>query len=499
MTDLRTHFDSLLTASSYGGWKNSITGYGSLTDKTAAMSFDRRPALDTEVLSALYHGHDMSARVIEAQAEEEFRAEYQVKVDGDVDGKFGQQIQEKLQELALDSAFLDGRIWGRLFGGGATVLGADDGGGAADPLDTSRVKRFDWVRTIDRRYLWPNRRYLIGPKAGLPETYYIVPETAYTGYQTSGSDWTQNADTREIHESRMVLWPGVRTGRRERENNGSWDYSVLDRVWPTLQLFETFWKGVSVLLTDGSQGVYQVAGLWEKIMDGQGDRLSERFGLLDLYKSVLKSIIIDKDQESYERHNASFAGLPDLLHESELRLSGAVQTPVLILFGQQVGGLGQTSDGDLRWFFDRTKVSRKKIVEPRILQVAQIAAILLGRPDAKISLDWGNLWTMTDLEEAQVHAQWAAADAAAIQSEVLLPEEVALSRYQNKVWTSGYSGVDLAARKSALSKELTLLSKGPQPVDEAEIDAEIQSNTDRVRDNGEERGPDNHQGREIGG
>jgi hypothetical protein len=50
---------------------------------------------------------------------------------------------------------------------------------------------------------------------------------------------------------RALNLDGVRTAQREQNMNASYDYSVLDKCWPQLRMFETLWKGVELLVVEG--------------------------------------------------------------------------------------------------------------------------------------------------------------------------------------------------------------------------------------------------------
>jgi phage-related protein (TIGR01555 family) len=413
----------------------------------------------------MFHGSDIANRVVSALPEEEFRPGFDLALEGPDGEVLDEQLQKDLMadlaRLRAWPAMLDGRIWGRLYGGAATVLGADDGQGAAEPLDVARVKRLDWLVSIDRRELVPNRRYTDGPKAGQVETYWLVPSNTYETYGAVVAKGSY-----EIHETRLIVWPGVRTARREKQLNFTWDHSVLDTVWPVIKSFETTWRGSELLSVEASQGVFKIRGLAEKLLKrGGAEAMATRFSIVDQAKSTMNSIVLDADQESYDRQAVAFAGLPDLLKEARLRLSAAVQIPVVILFGQQVGGLGQEGSTDLRWFFDRTKVSQVDVVQPRLVRLLEILLLLRGRQGIRPVIKWRSLWEPTAVEVATERQAVATTDAQYIRDGVFLAEEIALSRIINGQWSPGYSAVDTAARRAVLVRALAELADPPDPPD----------------------------------
>jgi len=453
----RTHLDSLLDNAPYAGggtgWVNPLTGYGTSRDKSTYGYFSGFSPTDLGTLSSLYHGSDLAARVIDVVPEEEFRLPFRVCIDED--DELTDQLNKKMTLLEAKVKMKEARIWGRLFGGSCLVIGADDGRGAHEPLDPKNVRTLDWLTVVDRRYLWPIQWYQTGPKAGEPELYTV--SNTWTGV-TTGSYI--------LHESRMIRFPGARTAKREKMLNANWDYSIIDKVLPQIRMLETIYKGVEILVIDGPQGVYKVKGLMDQILAGNETAMVKRFELVDMFRSTLRAILIDADQESFERQQITYSGLPEILVQMQRRLSSAVQIPIMVLFGQSPVGLGQNNDNDIRWFYDLTVSSQNELLMPRILKVAEMALASLGRVDAvdKLRVKFEPLWSPTAKEIAEERESVSRTDKNYIDSGVLTPEEVALSRFQRGgEWSREWTGVDRETREAMLQDILSNLQKGSEP------------------------------------
>ena len=75
------------------------------------------------------------------------------------------------KRLGLKARFLEGYIFGRLFGGGLVIIGADDGQDMAEPLNMADVRTVRYLSWIDRRFAFANSWYAeIGPKFGEVQT-----------------------------------------------------------------------------------------------------------------------------------------------------------------------------------------------------------------------------------------------------------------------------------------------------------------------------------------
>lgn len=429
-----------------GHWQNNATGYGTSRDKTTYTQFRGYQPIDLITLSNLYHGYDMAARVCNIVPDEEFRLPFEVFVGED---PINERIAAELERINARERMLEARIWGQLYGGCALVFGGDDGLGAGDPINVSGLKSLDWLQVVDRRYLWPVSYYQNGPKAGTPDRY-VLSQT-WVGV---------NAGAFVIHESRMIRFPGARTSQREKNLNASWDYSILDRVYPTLRMFEGIWKGIEILVTDGPQAVYKVKGLFDKILAGQEAAMQQRFAMIDTWRSVLRAILIDADQESFERQTVTFSGLDQILNQATMRLAASLDIPPARLGGPRVSGLNASDDNDLRAFYDRVASSQESILGPRIKDLVRVILATLGRSDLndKIQLKFKPLYTPSALEQAQERAATATADSTYIQAGVFTPEEVALSRVLDRgIWSSEWTAVDRGVREKLLKKALSEL------------------------------------------
>jgi uncharacterized protein len=467
---LVTRLDDLLSES-YGssapsGWYNPMTGLGTGRDKTTYTRFGVMRALDTQTLAGMYHGHDLSARVVDVIPDEELRLPFCLEIElEDDDGEDEPETKDaKAAKSFLKSEFkrlnarqhiLDGRRWGRCFGGAATIIGAQDRQSASLPLRLDRVRQVDWLRTLDRRYLWPNTWYTKGAKNGQVETYNL--NDTHPG----------GSESFVIHESRLILWPGSATAQREKDWNFSWDHSVLDRCWGVLRSFETLYRGVELLITDGPQAVYKVRGLMDQIIAGHEDAIRTRFELIDMFRSILRAVVIDAEGgESFERQQVTYSGTPEILNQMQLRLSAATQIPIMVLFGQSPGGLGVTGENDLRWFFDRTASSQRNVLAPRIEQIADLLLSVGGYDQfvGSVEVEFAPLWTPSEKEQAETRTQQSLADKNWIDSGVITPEETGLSRFgpRGRI-QNGWKAFDRPTREKILKDVLAGLQAGSEP------------------------------------
>lgn len=437
------------------GWVNTATGFGTSRDKSEyGFVLPSRILTDTE-LSTLYHADDMAQRMVDVVPQEMFREGFAFETG---DPLVDAALNDKFDTLEAPAKFAEGARWGRCFGGAGILIGADDGRDSDLPLIPEKADDVAFLYVIDRRLLWPLSYYDEPghPKLGQPKTYLVT---------TIGGT---HFNTTVCHESRLILFRGANTGIRERHQLMGWDMSVLQRVYDVLRSFNTGWKSVETLLVDGNQAIFKMTGLAESLSSGGEEILRARMQAMDLYRSVMRAMVIDADgQESFERQAANFSGIPDTLEKFMLRLAAAVQIPVTILMGQSPAGMNATGDSDFRWFYDRIKAEQTMIAAPKIKRLGKIwLRTRAGQEHTSSAAKMMNvkfpaLWTETPSDQATRENTIATRDKTYIDSQVLSPEEVALHRFGSP------DGFDreilitqeaIAARKSVLSGDIAKMT-----------------------------------------
>lgn len=410
------------------GLVNTVTGFGTSLDKSTYSHFTRVRPISDEELSGLYHGCATARRMVDVVPQEMLREGYTSDV-GDPDSN--EWLSEKHRELDTRGKLIDGMRWGRLYGGSAILIGADDGRPAHQPLRADRVRSVRYLYVVDRRYLTPLTWYgdPAHPKFGEPETYHLSPQHGHV----------QHEGLQVVHESRLILFGGAPTDAMARQELGGWDYSVLQAPYEALVQFETSWAALSIMIQEANQPVWKMSGLSEAIAAGEGDILRERYKLTNIAKSIVSAVVIDAGNkqdpaESFERQHIQFAGIPDVQDKIMLRLASSVAIPVTILMGQSPAGMNATGESDFRWFYDGLRADQNNYLAPKIRRLNEILLATREAPSKKLDprahvIKFPPLWTLDPLQEAERRLKDAQADAARVQSGILLPEESALSRF----------------------------------------------------------------------
>lgn len=395
------------------GWINAWTGLGTGRDKTTAGRFENVVPLTDAELSWLYNGDPMAAKIVDTPPRQMLRQGFTVT---DKDQGAATAVQTRARVLDVRTKLEEGHIWGRTFGGAVVMIGADDGQDSSLPLDETRIKSLDFLQVYDRRQVYPQtfHKNTRSPKYGEPAVYRITPYDGTESY---------------VHETRLILCRGAFTGLQERRTMNHWDYSVLQRPYDTLRQFWANHKAAEHMMTDASQAVLKLKGLFSQIASGDLTLLQTRAQFLDLSRSVARAVLLDADSgESLEKIQTAFAGVPDMLAKSAQLLAAVSGIPVTIIMGQAPAGLNATGDSDIRNFYDTLQVDRELILRPDLERLIHLIALSLGIR-SKPGIEFPPLWQETRKEEAEREKLEADTDNVRIQSQVLTPEEVALARY----------------------------------------------------------------------
>lgn len=372
----------------------------------------------------------------------------------DDDGKALVEALE-LQDIELGTLlqFKEALNYERAYGGGAILLGVDDGGmDLTTPLDETRIKSINFINAY--RGGWDGEilawRYYNDPRKanfGMPAVYQLrnlgVPissppapgEKVTQAFQPTVTS-TGGPILYYVHESRLLVFPGVAVSRRARVQMRGWGDSIFTRVNEVLAQYGQTWQGVSVLMQEWAQGVLQIDGLAASLatnsVEGQG-LLMTRALALQLSQSVARMRIIDS-KEKFSREVTPLSGVAEVLQQFALRLAAAADMPVALLMGQAPAGLNATGASDIRFFYDRIASRQNDRMMPqwrrfKRLQMLSKSGPTHGHLPDRWRVEPRGLYQATDSELADIRYKQSQTDSAYLDRGVVTPEEIAGSRF----------------------------------------------------------------------
>src|SRR5580704_13585263 len=390
-------------------WQNLLSGLGSARDKSTYAHLDPNEGLATEYLEQLYLNDDIAARICDLVPYEMLRQGFSIKVD---DQGF---LRPDLSDILRDAL-----VKSRIFGAAFIYVGADDGQPQEAPLLTQKVKRVRLLNVLTTKDL-------------IHQCFYADPNCEKFGhcelYRLNASSYNQAA---VIHESRLIPFFGT-----SLLNHRQYPPSMLQRIYPVLQQFHTAWQAAAHLMTDAAQGVFKLKGLHSAMSSNRSEELLKRMELVDMSRSISRSIILDAEDEDFRRDSYGFSGIPEILEKMMLRLAAAARIPVSLLMGQAPAGMNATGESDTRFFYDQVRAEQEAL-KPKLERLVKIIA---GDENAKVNIEFPALGQMTDREKAELRCMEAETDRIYLQEGVLLPEEVAIKRF-----SSGEFSIDINSR-----------------------------------------------------
>jgi phage-related protein (TIGR01555 family) len=485
------------------GWINALTGVGDMIrDKSMRTRFES-DVVDYDTAMDMWRGDPIAARIVELLPSEATREGYEIvladeKPASTVNAEVAQgyaaagiafaasamaraaarrdsgeadphaiesDVEADLQRLNVDENIRAAMCFERSLGGGAILLGVvDHCPSLAEPLDLMQVKSLEWMTTLEARELQPVKWYSdpFSANFGKPEIWRLVPVTSAGGVTTPMV---------EIHESRMIIFPGVRVTKRPMIGAPSgWGDSVFTRISAILRDFNGSHRSAAVLLSDFAQAVYKIKDLAGTIAsDGRGS-LVERMTTIDLGRSIARAILVDSEEE-FDRKSTPMTGFPETLDRLAALLAAGAEMPLTLLMGQSPGGLNATGASDIRFWYDRVAGIQKRVVTPAVRRIVDILFAVRGLPPGAVDYDVKHkpLWQETDKERVDARLAQAGIDEKYVNLGVYTPDEVATSRFGGDSF-SYETKLDFEARAA----QAALPPSPMQPVDPNDPNAQVQ-------------------------
>lgn len=135
------------------GYVNLMNRYGTSKDPSEHYNFQREPDIPDDVLTTIYEGNGLFAKIIDTPAEEAIKHGFTLR---DVSDKAVEDfVTEALDELDWEELAMTAIRWTRLFGGAIAVMLINDGGRLEDPLNWRKIKSIDDIRVYERVVVQP--------------------------------------------------------------------------------------------------------------------------------------------------------------------------------------------------------------------------------------------------------------------------------------------------------------------------------------------------------
>lgn len=405
-------------------WRSLLSGLGVRgRDPAVDMQVAGRAPLTWGALENLYRFGGVAARIVDLPAAEEVRQ--WIEIEGDKDGL----ISDALDDLRARPMILQARKWARLYGGSVMVIGAGDGRRLDQPLSEVGLRRVAFLRVYPARDVDEIEvdDDPTSPGYGEPMGYRVTP--------MRGGSFT-------VHRSRCIVFDGVDVSPRQRIERRGFGDSVYERVLDDLRRDQSTQQYVQTILRDFNTGRLGINGLGDMIAAGNEETVRKRIDAIDLSRSVLNTMVIDADGETYEKVVGSVTGLPDVMDRFAERVCAATGIPMTLLYGRAPAGLNATGASDVRFFYDTIRAAQEDELRGPIERLVRLMQIAKDGPTKGKELDgwrvhFRPLWQLDEKEEAARREVIAKTDALYVQAGVVDPEEVAETRFGGDKYDDG--------------------------------------------------------------
>lgn len=203
--------------------------------------------------------------------------------------------------------------------------------------------------------------------------------------------------TARVHPSRVCRFIN---GEDPETNRG---VSVLSYMLAPILASDVARDNTVALTTEALINVLSVEGLMDAVQDPEMEKLIvARYALMSNLKATNKTIVIDKEKETFDRKPSAFSSLPEVIETMRREVSAAIGIPYSLLFGRS-GGIGSNGDMELKNYYDNIATMQTNDIQPActLLDECVIRSALGNRPQ-EIYLNWLSLYEMTDKEKAEV-------------------------------------------------------------------------------------------------
>lgn len=426
-------YDAIRRELRYDGWKSALSGVGTASfDKRESVVFEA-DIVTTQDAREMWRGDDLAKRIIETVPSESVREGFKFSAGEDDEGlEIAEKVMEKWKKLDAYGNIKMGRCFERAYGGGALLIGADDGQKDwSRPLNPKAIRKLEFLTWFEPDELMPLKWYSNWkkPKFGKPALFQLNPYSIGMAYEED-RDQDRLRGIEYIHESRLIQFGGMRIGRNPGMTlNGGWGDNVLTPTKRTLRDFNMSWSSAAVLVMEFATPIFKMKGLDQLIAMDRDDEFKRRIQAAQLARSVLRAMLIDAEEE-FTREQTPISGLPDLLDRFSTRLAAAADMPVTLLMGQSPAGLNATGESDIRFFYDRTKGSQIIHEVPALETISRFCMQAMGiQPPKAWSIEPNPLWQPTEKEQAETRFLQAQTDEKYLMASVLTPQEVKKNRF----------------------------------------------------------------------
>lgn len=368
-------------------------------------------------LNALYVESAVASRVVDRLVDDALNARWVPKASGDYDWS---SIRSRAEDLDVANLYGEAWKWGRLHGGGALLIDADDGGPSSEPLIFSRIKRIRGFAPVDAQMLLASAYDRELGTAGMYRpARYSFQQATEAGHKAG----------EEIHSSRVIRFDAVKVPPSLlNETATGWGPSVLQRCHKSIRSLDVAYDNADAILHKISVLAVKIKG-WRKMIEGVDGVAKGRQLLSNLMAGVsnLRMLGLDTEDELVEI-TRSLEGVGLMIDKAEQRMVRDSGQPRHVITGEPPpGALGDSGSAVERDWQKQVNSARRDILTPGWVRVINL--LLAERRDEQaapgtFTIEWESLEEPDRRSEAEVDLLEAQTDGALVLNQIAAPDEL---------------------------------------------------------------------------
>ncbi len=387
------------------------------------------------LLEWIHRGSWLGGIAIDVAAEDSIRGG--IEINSALSPKNIAKVQNHMVTLGIWKSYTDLKKWARLYGGAIGVI-LIDGQDLSTPLNMNTVGKgqFKGLAVFDRWQCQPtlNQEGLVeeyGPDLGLPK-FYIINNDA------------PMLRGKKVHYTRVIRQIGIELPFYQKILEQYWGISVLERLYDRLVAFDSATSGIAQYIHKMHLRVIKI-DKYRQIQAAGGKLLQGfiRFAEDMRRRQSNEGITYIDAADDFVVHNSNISsGISDALLQLGQQIAGALQMPMVRLFGQSPAGLSGNGEHDLRTYYEGVNQKQERDDRVPINKLVQLTCktLAIKLDEEEFGFNFRSLYQLNDEQRSGVfdkesRAIFEAFGTALIDKPTALKELRELGRYTNR-WTN---------------------------------------------------------------
>ena len=372
-------------------------GWATTSAVNAGRHIPFRISLDYQKLVFMYRGSWVIRKVIDTKPQDQIKQFPTLLCD--VTPEDISDFEKVVTSTATLQKYIEGRKWGRLFGGALGIIIIKGDNDLMKPLRIEDIEpdTYRGLIIVDRwSGMSPSSELITDlnnpSEYGLP-VYYDV--------------YTEANQSLKVHHSRCLRFVGRDLPLFEKQIETYWGMSEVEAILDELQRYDFGMAAVSDLISRANVLAMKepmLAQMLSGLNLTQQQLVDYAARMTAVSEAISTNGILALGEEGELFSNTySFSGLSEVMKMQMTALCGAAGYPFSRLFGDTQTGLGQSNEGDLQNYYDSADQERRQKDRPLFDKLMPIIAMSTwGEVPDDLDYAFPPIRTMNSKEKAEL-------------------------------------------------------------------------------------------------